>query len=45
MLEKQTFLTPLLPFWEKQCTELVEVGRGDEGKISVYAFALPESRA
>jgi hypothetical protein len=32
MLENQTFLAPLLPFWEK--------GLGDEGRISVYAFAL-----
>jgi hypothetical protein len=32
MPENQTFLAPLLPFWEK--------GLGDEGRISVYAFAL-----
>ena len=32
MLKNQTFLAPLLPFWEK--------GLGDEGRISVYAFAL-----
>jgi hypothetical protein len=32
MLENQTFLAPLLPFWEK--------GLGDEGRMSVYAFAL-----
>jgi hypothetical protein len=40
MLENQTFLAPLLLFWEKRRTELVEVGLGDEGRILVYAFAL-----
>jgi hypothetical protein len=32
MLKNQTFLAPLLPFWEK--------GLGDEGRILVYVFAL-----
>jgi hypothetical protein len=40
MLEDQTFLAPLLPFWEKRCTEPVEVGLGDEGIHWEYAFAL-----
>jgi hypothetical protein len=44
MLENQTFLAPLLPFWEKRRTELVEVGLGDEGRILVYVFAPTNDR-
>jgi hypothetical protein len=44
MLENQTFLAPLLPFWEKRRTELVEVGLGDEGRILVYVFAPTNGR-
>jgi hypothetical protein len=36
MLENQTFLAPLLPFWEK--------GLGDEGRILVYVFAPTNGR-
>ena len=45
MLENQTFLAPLLPFWEKRCTERVEVGLGDEGIHWESAFALGIDRA